>query len=167
MFTAQKKFDEKTSNLKAQLQEARVAKEAREQARAEELEKISLEEQEDYGELKPEEIEMTIPCDTLECKEYDKRCKLIKTKCTKIIVKNGIKYVEFEIKDANTGNLKKYLIQLPEEKFNNEEFDQAEAAGLTFGGKYRKARKFSRKVRKSSRKVRKSRKARKSKKSRK
>ena len=167
MFTAQKKFNEKTSNLKAQLQEAR------EEARAEALEKISLE-QEDYGELKPEEIEMTIPCDTLECKEYDKRCKLIKTKCTKIIVKNGIKYVEFEIKDANTGNLKKYLIQLPEEQYNSEEFDEAKAAGLTFGGKYRKVRKssrkvrkFSRKVRKSSRKVRKSRKARKSKKSRK
>jgi len=112
---------------------------------------------------------------------YKKCLDFKNSKCDHIISKkNGEKYVV--LKDGRMRMLKYFspedhkLIQLPDEYWNSEdinekEFAEANALGLTFGGKYKKSRK-SRKSRKSkksrkSRKSKKSRKSRKSKKSRK
>jgi hypothetical protein len=92
------------------------------------------------------------------CIDYRDKCKYIIKK------KNDQKYTVIFLDD--NGEYKR-MVQIPDEYLGKginteEEFNEAEAAGLTFGGKYRKAMK-SKKVRKS----RKSRKCRKGQKSRK
>ena len=87
---------------------------------------------EDYGNLNPEEIEISIPCNSIECREGDVNCEKIKRLCKKVIIKNDTKYIEIEVKKKDGSKFSK-LIQ-PDTQYLNEKYPE----GLNFGGNSRK-----------------------------
>jgi len=87
---------------------------------------------EDYGNLKPEEIEISIPCDSIECREGDVNCQKIKRLCKRVIIKNDTKYIEIELKKTDGSKFSK-LIQ-SNTQYLNEKYPES----LSFGGNSRK-----------------------------
>ena len=66
--------------------------------------------------LHQEEIEISIPCDSIECRKNDTNCQKIKSLCKRIIVKNEIKYIEIEF-EKNGKKINKILQEIPHYDF--------------------------------------------------
>ena len=66
--------------------------------------------------LHQEEIEISIPGDSIECRNNDTNCQKIKGLCKRIIVKNKTKYIEIEF-EKNGKIIRKFIQENPKYNF--------------------------------------------------